>query len=374
MRHGTAGRDGSGGDVVLDPGEAIDRPHAAALWSLVNRALDERRPARLVLDLRKVSKVDGAGVALLRELAARCRRRGVAFSAEGAVPPVSSFLAFVEGRSPERPKAPSARRPAAVLALSERVARLGRDLRASAEFVGRFAESLGRLALRPDRLRVDEVAYQVQRSGAEGTPLLVALSLLLGVIMAFQGLQGIGGFGSPILVADVVTLSTTREMAPLLTGVIVAGRSGAAFAAEIGTMKVDQELDALSVMGFDVMRFLFVPRILGLVIATPLLTLLSMAAGILGGAGVAVFDLDLPFVAYIGEVRNAITGAEIVSALAKAVTFGLMIGVVACFQGMQTGDAAEDVGTRTTAAVVRGILLVVAADAFFSIAAEVYHW
>jgi phospholipid/cholesterol/gamma-HCH transport system permease protein len=204
--------------------------------------------------------------------------------------------------------------------------------------------------------------------------LIGALSLLLGIIMAFQGITGTRGFGSPIFVADVVTLSTTREMAPLLTGVIVTGRSGAAIAAEIGTMKIDQELDALSVMGFDVTRFLLIPRMLALLVATPLLTLLSIAGGIIGGAGVAVFVLHLTLPNYFSEVQHAISGAQIASALVKSATFGLLAGAIACFQGLQAGQAAEDVGKQTTSAVVKGILLVIFADAFFSIVSEVYGW
>jgi phospholipid/cholesterol/gamma-HCH transport system permease protein len=139
-------------------------------------------------------------------------------------------------------------------------------------------------------------------------------------------------------------------------------------------MKIHEELDALSVMGFDVMRFLFIPRTLALVIATPLLTMLSIGAGILGGAAVAFFYLHLSAAAYFNEVRHAISAAQVASALTKGATFGLMIGVIACFEGLQAGRAAEDVGKQTTAAVVRGILAIIFADAFFSIVSEVYGW
>jgi phospholipid/cholesterol/gamma-HCH transport system permease protein len=200
------------------------------------------------------------------------------------------------------------------------------------EFVGNVATRAAFLVTHPHRVRFGEVLYQVQLVGAEGILLIGALSLLLGIIMAFQGITGTRGFGSSIFVADVVTLATTREMAPLLTGVIVTGRSGAAIAAEIGTMKIDQELDALSVMGFDVMRFLLVPRMLALVISTPLLTVLSIGGGILGGAGVAVFVLHLSLASYFSEVQHAISGAQIASALVKSATFGLIVGVIACFQ------------------------------------------
>ncbi len=362
------------GRFVLRPTERLDRSHARHLWIEANRLFRKGRPARIVVDLRGVSRIDEAGVALLRELEARCRRGHVEFAVEGANPAVSEFLEFVGGRSPDRCDAPPAQSAPAKASLLDRAARGAQELRALIELVGQFAESAAYLATHPHRIRFRDVVYQIQRVGADGMWLVVGLSLLLGVIMAFQGLSGARGFGSPIFVADVVTLSTTREMAPLLTGVIVTGRSGAAIAAEIGTMKIDQELDALAVMGFDVMQFLLVPRALALVVAAPLLTIVSIGAGILGGATVAMSVLHLSLISYFGEVQRALSAAQIMSALAKGATFGLLIGVISCFEGLRARNAAEEVGKQTTAAVVRSILLVILADAVFSVLTEVSHW
>jgi phospholipid/cholesterol/gamma-HCH transport system permease protein len=361
------------GTAFLRPREGVDRSHVRSLWVEATRLLTERSPSRVVVDLGQVTRIDVAGVALLREIEQRCHRAGVEFATTNTAPAVSEFIEFVGGRSPTRRQARAPRAPRTA-SLSSQVREWVRSARDFAEFVGTVARNAVFLATHPHRLRFGEVLYQIQVAGAEGMLLVGALSLLLGVIMAFQGITGTRGFGSPIFVADVVTLSTTREMAPLLTGVIVTGRSGAAIAAEIGTMKIDQELDALSVMGLDVMRFLLVPRILALVTATPLLTLLSIAGGILGGAGVAVFVLHLTATNYFSEVQHAIAAAQIASALVKTATFGLIVGAIACFQGLQARQAAEDVGKQTTAAVVKGILLIIFADAFFSIVSEVYGW
>jgi len=369
-----AAADQENGSVVLRPSGGIDRPHARSFLAQANLVLKEgTKPSRVVLDLRDAKRIDGVGVALVRELEDRCRREGIAFSIEGAAPGVSEFLDFVRGRSREgQPQTVPETPPLA--ALSREASRWARSFKEFTAFVGRFAARAAFLVTRPRRIRLGEMVYQLQKAGAEGTWLLVGLSLLLGVIMAFQGLTGARGFGSPLIVADVVTLSTTREMAPLLTGVIVTGRSGAAIAAEIGSMKIHEELDALSVMGFDLMHFLFIPRTLALAIATPLLTLLSIGAGILGGAAVAVFYLHLSAAAYFTEVQNAISATQIASALVKGITFGLVIALISCFEGLQAGKAAEDVGKQTTAAVVRGILAIIFADAFFSIISEVYKW
>ena len=369
-----ADRKAEDGTALLRPTEGVDRSHVRSLWVEATRLLNERSPSRLVLDLTEVTRIDVAGVALLRELEDRCRSHGIEFSTTSATPAVAEFIDFVRGRSPERHRQRQTKHAPWLASLGRQAREWARSLKEFVEFVGNLAKSAGFLVTHPHRLRLGEVLYQIQLVGAEGMLLIGALSLLLGIIMAFQGLTGTRGFGSPIFVADIVTLSTTREMAPLLTGVIVTGRSGAAIAAEIGTMKIDQELDALSVMGFDVMRFLLVPRMLALVVSTPLLALLSIGGGIIGGAGVAVFVLHLTLANYFSEVQHAISAAQIASALVKTATFGLIVGVIACFQGLQAGEAAEDVGKQTTSAVVTGILLVIFADAFFSIVSEVYGW
>jgi phospholipid/cholesterol/gamma-HCH transport system permease protein len=373
----TSGRARGGGreegTVVLRPAEEFDRRLARAFWTDAARTIQTDRPHRMVLDLSEATRIDGAGVAVVRELAERCRKDGIAFSVEGAAPAVSAFLDFVRSRSPEEHEPPAAG-PARGPRLSDKLWRAARGVYDLAEFVGRFADRVGYLVAHPRELRLGEVLYQIQKAGAEGMWLLLLLSLLLGVIMAFQGLTGARSFGSPLVVADVVTLSTTREMAPLLTGVLLTGRSGAAIAAEIGSMKIHQELDALSVMGFDAMPFLFVPRTLALAVAVPLLTLLSIAAGILGGAAVALFSLHLGATAYFSEVQKTLSASQIASALTKGATFGVIIGIASCFEGLRAGRAAEDVGKQTTAAVVRGILAIIFADAFFSIVSEVYRW
>jgi phospholipid/cholesterol/gamma-HCH transport system permease protein len=373
MERGVVESDGNERDAVLRPVRGIDRSHVRSIWAQANRLL-KAAPARLRLDLTDAPHIDAAGVALVRELEERCLRDGIAFSVTGAAPAVAEFIGFVRGRSAADPRPVRARRPPFARRLRPTIERWGNTLGDFVEFVGNFAKSAAYLVTHPHRFRFGEVAWYVQRAGADGMLLVTALSLLLGIVMAFQGLSGTRGFGSPIFVADVVAISTVREMAPLLTGVVVTGRSGAAIAAEIGTMKIDQELDALSVMGLDVMRFLLVPRTVAVVFSTPLLTLLSIGFGILGGAAVAVFALHLSLVSYFSETRGALEGTQVIFALVKGAVFGLMIGVIACFQGLQAGHAAEDVGKQTTSAVVKGILLVIFADAFFSIAGEVYGW
>jgi phospholipid/cholesterol/gamma-HCH transport system permease protein len=360
--------------AVLHPTKGIDRAHARELWREANRILEQRSPAAMILELDDVLRIDGAGVALLRELEQLCRRRGIAFSLRGARPNVSEFLEFVDTRSPDKPRKPVPQPLPLAVRASQRVSRWLHGLRDFTEFVGEFAAGVAFVVAHPRRIRAGEIIEQVEKSGADALLLLLGLSVVMGIILAFEGISGTRALDSPLLVADTVTLSTAREMAPLLTGIIMTGRSGAAIAAEIGTMKIEEELDALSVMGFDVMRFLLIPRTFALVIATPLLTMLSVVAGITGGSFIAMTNLHLTAPEYFGEVEKHITGVLVGLGLVKGATFGVIAGVVSCFHGLRAGRAAEDVGRQTTTAVVQTIVLIILADAFFSGLAEVYQW
>ncbi|MEO0663896.1 MAG: ABC transporter permease, partial [Planctomycetota bacterium] len=184
---------------------------------------------------------------------------------------------------------------------------------------------------------------------------------------AFQSALQLGKFGADSLVADLVSLSMTRELAPLMTAIVVAGRSGAAIAAEIGTMKVSEEVDALRTLGLDPYRFLVLPRILAVLIAAPLLTLLADVVSIAGGLFVAMSSLDVSWQGYVLSVREALGVADVFGGLFKAAVFGGMIALIACERGLGARGGAEGVGRATTSAVVTMLFALVAVDALFSV-------
>ena len=242
------------------------------------------------------------------------------------------------------------------------------------EFLGRFIAGMSMRILQPHRLRFTEIFYQAQIVGSGAVPLLTALSLLLGALMVFQGMNTVRSFGSDIFIADLVVVSVTREMGPLLTAVVLSGRTGAAFAAELGAMKINQEIDALNVMDLDVTHFLVLPRILAMMVAAPLLTMISEAAGILGGLVTSYVAMGLPFDSFIREVHNTLGVSDIYTSLIKAVTFGAFIGLVGCFKGLRTQMGAISVGLQTTSAVVTCIFLVILFDTLFSYIFQLYGW
>lgn len=216
------------------------------------------------------------------------------------------------------------------------------------------------------RFRPRSTLAQVSRAGQESLPLVGLIAFLIGMILALQSADQLRQLGVVHLVADLVAVSIFRELAPLMTAILVAGRVGSAIAAELGTMKVSSEVDALKVMGIDPITFLVVPRILGLLIAVPCLTLFADVAGILGGGFIASTALGLGFQGYWNDSLAALTLEDLWSGFAKAVCFGALIALVSCQKGLDTRGGANEVGRSTTSAVVRSIVLVIAADLVFT--------
>ena len=208
-----------------------------------------------------------------------------------------------------------------------------------------------------------ELPATMERTGADAVPIVVLINFLVGFVMAFQAAVQLKQFGANIFVADLVGISVTRELGPLMTAIVVCGRSGAAFAAELGSMKVNEEIDALRTMGFGPMRYLVLPRTLALILVLPLLTLLADVAGMLGGLVVGVWNLDLTVRGYLNETARVVSLWDISSGLIKSVVFALAIALIACQQGLATTGGAEGVGRRTTSAVVLTLFALILIDA-----------
>lgn len=214
------------------------------------------------------------------------------------------------------------------------------------------------------RLKPRFVVREFLRSGNRSLPLISLICVLIGMIMALQSAHQLAQFGAQELVADLVAVSMTRELAPLLAAIIVTGRYGSAIAAELATMRVTQEIDAYRVMGIDPVAFLVVPRIAGLVLALPCLQVFASALGILGGWSMAVTVLDLPAAPYLVNSFDALLLPDLITGTVKALIFGLVIGLISCHCGLSVGGGATQVGEATTAAVVQSIVLTIVADLF----------
>ncbi|MBS0613808.1 MAG: ABC transporter permease [Proteobacteria bacterium] len=239
--------------------------------------------------------------------------------------------------------------------------------RAALVFFGRIFTVLGGVLRSLKTLRLNSVTRFVYETGITAIPIVAMIAFLISVIVAYLGAQQLTKFGADIFVVDLVTVAVLRELAVLLTAVIVAGRSGSAFAAEIGVMQINQETDALRSMGMNPVELLIVPRILGLMIALPLLTVIADAMGLAGGGLLSLLQLDIPWPQFVQRMKESIAPTTFWVGIIKAPVFAFLIAMVGTYRGMQVRNSARELGRLTTVAVVQAIFLVILADALFAI-------
>ena len=234
-------------------------------------------------------------------------------------------------------------------------------------FFGRIVSVLREVFSRPQALRLSSLTRHIYETGITAIPIVSLIAFLISVIVAYLGAQQLNRFGADIFVVDLVTISVLREMGVLLTAIIVAGRSGSAFAAEIGVMRLNEETDALRAMGMNPIELLVVPRVLALIIALPLLTVIADAMGLAGGGLLSLLNLHIPLPQFTNRLRESLSPTTFWSGLIKAPVFAILIAMVGTYRGMQVRDSARELGRLTTTAVVESIFLVILADALFAV-------
>jgi phospholipid/cholesterol/gamma-HCH transport system permease protein len=238
-------------------------------------------------------------------------------------------------------------------------------------FLGESFLALAGWVSHPRRIRWRPIVFNLRSSGFDALSIVGLLSLLLGIVVAYQGADQLRRYGANIFVADLVGLSMLREFAPLMTAIIIAGRSGSAYAAQIGTMSVTQEIDAMRTIGIAPLDMLVLPKLIALVIALPLLTVFADVLGVIGGMLMARVQLGVGFGEFLDRLSKAVSITSYLVGIGKAPVFAAIIAMVGCFQGFRTRGGADSVGLQTTRAVVQSIFLVIVADALFSIAFSV---
>jgi phospholipid/cholesterol/gamma-HCH transport system permease protein len=243
----------------------------------------------------------------------------------------------------------------------------GRHAEGVLGFFGGIVRVLGEAIPRPRALRPSSLARHIYETGITAIPIVCLIAFLISVIVAYLGAQQLSRFGADIFVVDLVTISVLREMGVLLTAIIVAGRSGSAFAAEIGVMQLNEETDALRAMGMSPIELLVVPRVLALVITMPLLTIIADAMGLAGGGLLSLLNLHIPLVQFTYRLREALSPTTFWAGLIKAPVFAILIAMVGTYRGMQVRESARELGRLTTVAVVQSIFMVILADALFAV-------
>lgn len=324
----------------------------------------------LTLDADAVESLDGAGEALILSMHLKAQRNGFAIDARDARGAVARTLARY---SPEvfvnHPD------PVALVRDSRLAEQVGESAVALLErakgllaFLGEVAVSVVRTVFSPARLRWRDVWLFVEKAGVDAVPITMLIGFLLGVILAFMSAMSLQQFGVEIYVADLISIALFRELGPIITAIVLAGRTGSAFAAELGTMKVNEEIDALTTFDLSPVAFLTLPRMFASTMVMPALTIFSVAAGLVGGA-IILLSLDIPAVAYWQHVVAATSLTNILFGLGKSMVFGLLVGMVGCFCGLNAGRAADSVGAAATSAVVSSLVLITAVDGLFAVMA-----
>ncbi|QSR84414.1 ABC transporter permease [Methylacidimicrobium sp. B4] len=343
----------------------LDTETVSRFWKPLQRRLG-RLPFRLLhIEAAAVTRWDSAGIAFLQILRRQAEARLKAeVRIEGLPPEWESTWNPPAASEPKegRPEEGDAGLIGTIGHTAIEEVTLATD---AVAFVGRLTRGLG-AAFRPRIFRPREFLRVFESAGVDALPIVSLISFLIGLVIAFESARPLATFGAQIFIANMIGLLMTREMGPIMTAILLAGRSGSAFAAELGTMKVNEELDALKTMGIDPVRFLVIQRVLAGIVVTPLLTIYSMFIGVLGGVLVMV-ALGYPLEAVYHQMDSAVRIEDILIGVIKGAVFGLLIAASGCFLGLRTREGPAAVGASATGAVVTGILLIIVADALFSV-------
>jgi phospholipid/cholesterol/gamma-HCH transport system permease protein len=332
--------------------------------------LSQEGTRRLVVDTRSLESLDLSGAWLLRERLQALQGEGGRIEFAGEPP---SQFAFLEEITAQQTEQAAAAEPVTPRSWHDAVAWVGRT---SVQQMHQFVDAVGYLgrisvtglrSLRPRHLRFASVTRHIYETGIQAIPIVSLIAFLISVIIAYLSAQQLRQFGAEIFTVDLVAIAVLREMGVLLTAIIVAGRSGSAFAAEIGVMRLNDEIDALHSMGVDPFEVLVLPRLIGLLISLPLLTIVADAMGLAGGALLSSLLLDISLTQFIPRLQDALAPTTFWAGLIKAPVFAALIALVGTYRGMQVRDSSRELGRLTTVAVVQSIFLVIFADAVFAI-------
>ena len=362
---------------TVDMTGAILRLRAAGDWRARNlgavdpslRLFEEDTVGRdLVIDVSAVDRMDTAGALVLQRVMTACARRTETSRFEGASEAHAAILDHVGRHIAPCPVEPE--QGNAFVMLMNRLGKGVVDAYASAvqilNFIGLVLTTFARSLADPRRLRHTSIVWHMEEAGIDALPIAGLMSFLVGAVVAFMGAKTLRIFNAEIFTVELVALSVLREFGVLLTAILLAGRSGSAFTAQIGSMKIREEIDALRALGLDPIEVLVLPRVIALILMTPVLAFMCAMLGLLGGGAVASLSLDVSPALFLARMKESIVLSNFWVGIIKAPFFAFIIAVVGCYQGMQVRGSAESLGQRTTLSVVQALFLVIVLDAFFA--------
>ena len=349
--------------------------HCEGKWTLDRLAALERQiaslpqlpSAHLVCNAAGIVAMDTGGAWLLHRTLSNFQKRGCSVSMSGLSPDLEALMQTAAKNWPETEVGRGSTERGWLEKIGRLIGSYEPKARTTLSFLGESAATSFSLLAHPRQIRWRVLLYNLQLDGFNALPITGLLTFLMGVVIAYQGSEQLKTFGANIFVVDLVGISLLREISPLVTAILVAGRSGSAYTAQIGTMRVTEELDALRTLGISPMSFLVFPRALALVISLPLLTVFADVIGVFGGMLIAWNQLGITFTEFLNRFEYAVVLRHYLIGISKTPVFAVIIALVGCYQGLQVVGGVDSVGQRTTISVVQGIFLVIVSDAFFSI-------
>jgi phospholipid/cholesterol/gamma-HCH transport system permease protein len=333
----------------------------------VIRELESARPRMVMYDSKALTGWDSSLLAVVEKISQRCKQHQIDEDRGGLPDGIKALLKLSEAVPENEGARAQAPKPNFVTQIGREFLGFLAGIWDFLAFFGEVSIALARFVRGKARFRGVDLALAIQDCGVKAFGIVSLISFLVGVILAFMGAVQLEQFGAAIYVADLVGIGMVRDMGAMMTAIIMAGRTGAAFAAQLGTMKVTQEIDALTTMGVSPIEFLVLPRVVALFLMMPLLCIYSDFVGILGGAAVGAGMLGITTKSFLQETMHAVTVGGVVGGVVKATVYGVIVAVAGCLRGMQCGNSSSAVGDAATAAVVTGIVYIVAACGIFAV-------
>ncbi len=356
------------GEITIHLKERIDIYKSASILKNLTSLIKEKPPFSMIVDLAGVTYFDDYGALLLFKSKNLITAKKGSFNIINAGDRVNKTLSIIDFDSHGKTVADKGKKPVNIFVhLGESTIEHALNIRFLLSFFGSVVISLVHVLFHPKSLRIDDTLLCMKKTGVDALPIVGLISFLLGLIMAFVSSIQLQDFGANIYVASLVGLVMVPELGPIMTAIVVSGRSGSAFAAEIGSMKISEEIDALFTMGFDPILFLAVPRIVALIIVVPILTFFSDIFAVAGGLMVGVLMLDLTPSSYMKQTLETLTLFDVSWGMLKSSIFAVLIASVGCLRGFQAGGGGASVGNAATSAVVSGIFLIILFDSIFAV-------